>query len=246
MLPGAVYLRSQHSRLPEYLRRLTSYPQMDIEYTFWQMFYLCVSPSRVYRTTSWHKQTKNQWARDDPAFVAILLFFMSVASLAYAVAFRLGGLNILKLMFWAVFFDFVTVGVVTATICWWISNRYLRIRNSLHSVDQNVEWLYSFDIHCNSFFPLFLMLYVLQFFLIPIILRPSFFATFIANTLYLFAISYYYHITFLGYNALPFLQNQVTFLYPIIPLFLLYVASIVFNFNFCVFVFSAYSFPYST
>ncbi len=51
-------------QLPEYVRRFFQYPQMDIDYTLWQMLYLCVSPSRVYRTTKYHKQTKNQWARD--------------------------------------------------------------------------------------------------------------------------------------------------------------------------------------
>lgn len=51
-------------QLPEYVRRLFQIPQMDIDYTLWQMLYLCVSPSRVYRTTKYHKQTKNQWARD--------------------------------------------------------------------------------------------------------------------------------------------------------------------------------------
>ena len=46
------------------MRRFFQYPQMDIDYTLWQMLYLCVAPSRVYRTTKYHKQTKNQWARD--------------------------------------------------------------------------------------------------------------------------------------------------------------------------------------
>ena len=38
-----------------------------------------------------------------------------------------------------------------------------------------VEWMYAFDIHCNSFFPLFLLLYVLQFFLLPFLLNGPFF-----------------------------------------------------------------------
>ncbi len=53
MLPGA---SSRVSIIPEYIRRIWNYPQMDIEYTFWQMFYLCCNPARVYRTTSWHKR----------------------------------------------------------------------------------------------------------------------------------------------------------------------------------------------
>lgn len=50
--------------MPEYVRRFFQLPQMDIDYTLWQMLNLCIAPSRVYRTTKYHKQTKNQWARD--------------------------------------------------------------------------------------------------------------------------------------------------------------------------------------
>merc|ERR1711871_787052 len=66
-----------------YLRRILHYRQMDFEYVFWQMWFLFCRPMKVYRSVKYHKQTKNQWARDDPAFVVVLIFFMSVASLAY-------------------------------------------------------------------------------------------------------------------------------------------------------------------
>jgi len=243
MLPGASPPRRRSyatTWLPEYIKRLGSYGQMDIEYTFWQMFYLCFNPSRVYRTTAWHKQTKNQWARDDPAFVAILIVFLSVASLAYSVAFKAGGFSIIKIMFWTVFIDFISIGLLVATLGWWISNKYLRMRNTIHSVEQNVEWLYAFDIHCNSFFPLFLILYVLQFFLVPLLLSTQFIATIFANTIYLVAFGYYYHITFLGYHALPFLQNTRFFLYPLVPLGICYFVSLILNFNVCVFVMNIY------
>ena len=56
MLPEVIGRTYSNSVLPEYIRRILHYPQMDIEYTFWQMFYLCWNPHRVYRTTSWHKR----------------------------------------------------------------------------------------------------------------------------------------------------------------------------------------------
>jgi len=31
-----------------------------------------------------------------------------------------------------------------------------------HSVEQDVEWLYAFDVHANAFFCSFLLTYVLQ------------------------------------------------------------------------------------
>ncbi|KYR02296.1 UNC-50 family protein [Tieghemostelium lacteum] len=227
--------------IPEYFRRIFHYPQMDIEYTFWIMFYLCFNPSRVYRNTSWHKQTKNQWARDDPAFVFILLLFMFVASMSYAITFHyLNFFHIIKTIFWSVFIDFILVGLIVATIGWYITNRFFRVSAHNHSVDQSVEWLYAFDIHCNSFFPFFIILYVFQFFLLPILLSNSFLSTLISNVMYFFGFVYYYHITFLGYNALPFLQHTVAFLYPIALIFTFCVLGVVFNINLTVVIMKFY------
>ncbi len=77
-------------------------------------------PKTNFMNNSLELETKNQWARDDPAFVAILIFFMSMASLAFAIAFRVNGfMNILKIVFWAVFVDFISIGVLIATIGWY-------------------------------------------------------------------------------------------------------------------------------
>jgi UNC-50 family len=38
-----------------------------------------------YRHTAYQKQTKNQWARDDPAFVVITSVLVAVAATAYCV-----------------------------------------------------------------------------------------------------------------------------------------------------------------
>mmetsp|Transcript_10282 Transcript_10282/g.18521 ORF Transcript_10282/g.18521 Transcript_10282/m.18521 type:complete len:265 (+) Transcript_10282:41-835(+) len=207
------------SRLPEYLRRALNVPQMDLDYTFWQMIYLCRSPSRVYRTTKYHKQTKNQWARDDPGFVTILVLFMTCSSIAYAVAFhRTGFGTILRSILYSVFIEFGLLGIIIASINWWLSNTYLRIDSASSSVgivEQKVEWLYAFDVHCNSFFPLFLMLYIVQYLLLLLILRQSLISVLISNSLYAFALSYYCYITFLGFDVLPFLQHTVIFLYPV-------------------------------
>ena len=44
---------------------------------------LCTSPKTVYRHTSYHKQTKNHWARDDPAFVVVCCALVAVTAVAY-------------------------------------------------------------------------------------------------------------------------------------------------------------------
>ena len=38
-----------------------------------------------YRHTSYHKQTKNQWARDDPAYVIICCCLVALAGTSYCV-----------------------------------------------------------------------------------------------------------------------------------------------------------------
>lgn len=42
-----------------------------------------------------------------------------------------------------------------------LANKYMRQYHS-HSVEQEVEWLYAFDVHANAFFCSFMVTYVLQ------------------------------------------------------------------------------------
>ncbi|KAI8824906.1 UNC-50 [Fimicolochytrium jonesii] len=217
--------RGSNRFFPTYLRRLFSFRQMDFEVALWEMLYLCISPERVYRNIKYHKQTKNQWARDDPAFMAILFFCLTTSAIAYGVVYSVGFGGLLRLILWMVFIDFLLVGAVVATALWAFTNRFL-LQHNPHSVQQSVEWAYAFDVHCNSFFPMFLVTYVLQLFFIPIVTKNNWISLFVGNTMYLVATSYYVYITFLGYKALPFLKNPVVFLYPIGLLFIIYIFSL--------------------
>lgn len=84
---------SATTKTSKYLRRLVKFRQMDFEYAFWQMLYLFVAPQKVYRNFGYRKgltrlisswwfivkpshrlpETKSQFARDDPAFLVLLL-----------------------------------------------------------------------------------------------------------------------------------------------------------------------------
>lgn len=55
----------------------------------------------------------------------------------------------------------IAVAAVTCDVCSYFANKYMK-HYSPHGVEQEVEWLYSFDVHCNSFFCSFLITYVLQ------------------------------------------------------------------------------------
>lgn len=68
---------------------------------------------------------------------------------------------------------------------------------------------------------------VLQFFLVPLVLREGLVPLILANTLYVVALSWYWYLTHLGYRALPFLSNTEVFLFPIAAIVLLYVTMLV-------------------
>ncbi len=51
--------------------------------------------------------------------------------------------------------------IPTFEICSYFANKYMK-HYTPHGVEQEVEWLYAFDVHCNSFFCSFLITYVLQ------------------------------------------------------------------------------------
>lgn len=222
MLPTASKGRSSSSAsrsnnmFSQYLRRIVKWQQMDIEYTFWQMLHLCTSPKVVYQHTKYHKQTKNQWARDDPAFVVISTLLLVVAVSAYCAAYDHSIAHAVYVIISVLLFHFLVTGALLSTFCWFLTNSYLREEapNS-HVVEQRVEWLYAFDVHCNSFFPMFVLLYVIHYFLSPLLVAHGFIPVLLSNLLFMVAACYYHYLNFLGYDVLPFLERTTFFLYPI-------------------------------
>lgn len=53
--------------------------------------------------------------------------------------------------------------------------------------ESKIEWAYAFDLHCNGFFAIYIWLYVLQLFLLPLIIGPKWISLFLGNSLYLAA-----------------------------------------------------------
>ena len=229
------------STASEYLRRVLRYQHMDFEYTTWQMLYLCVNPTRIYRTTTYHSRTKHQWARDDPAFVVVTLYLLMVAALSWCLTFGASGAEVVANLLYVVCVDFFALSALLATAGWWVGNTYLNdavtgttewsAGTGVGLQPETVEWRYAFDVHCNAFFPLFLLLYVLQFLLLPLLLRDGHLATLLSNTLYLAAFSAYHYLTFLGYSELPFLRRCEYFVYPIAPIVVVYVLFLLLNIN---------------
>lgn len=193
----------QSSQLSQYLRRLVRVSQWDIDYTLYQLIYSCRAPQRVYKLTLHRKQTKNQWARDDPSFVVFLLAVLLASAVAHGIAY---GVTSPLSYFWLVqqsWISFFVWGLALSTGIWAGVNQYARSSVPLpHSVEQKVEWLYSWDVHCNSFVPVLLLAHILHYFLLPLIMAEGIVAVLAGNTLYAVAGCYYLYVTFWGYAGM--------------------------------------------
>ncbi|WKY02245.1 hypothetical protein Q1695_015899 [Nippostrongylus brasiliensis] len=218
---------SAWAKLTRFARRFVHFKQMDFEFASWQMLYLLIQPQKVYRNFLYRKRTKDQFARDDPAFLVLLSLSLFFSSVFYAVALGLTMWSFVKFFLWVVFIDCIGVGVVVATVLWWFSNRFLR-----KVQDQDVEWGYCFDVHLNAFFPMLILLHVLLPIIYPTLVdSPFFLPTALGNTIWFIAAVYYVYITFLGYTALPILHRTQYFLYPMTFLFISWVATITAGWN---------------
>ncbi|KAJ1408055.1 UNC-50 [Ochromonadaceae sp. CCMP2298] len=175
---------------------------MDFEAAFDQVLtLLSPEPGEIYTSFYYRKQTKNQWARDDPAFIVIQAMFVAISSLAFAVAFRHPSFwGYLWSTLYSLLFDWLLVGFIVTSTCTHVANKYMR-QNHAHSVEQEVEWLYAFDVHANAFFCSFIITYVVQYFLLPILLSRSVFSCVLSNALYAVATIWYAYITHLGYRG---------------------------------------------
>jgi hypothetical protein len=105
-------------RFPDYARRLLDFKQMDFESAFDQILTLLSrDPNKVYTSFYYRKQTKNQWARDDPAFAVISAVFVAIGTLAYAVAFHNFSMwGYLWSMIYAVVVDWMFIGELSGNI----------------------------------------------------------------------------------------------------------------------------------
>ncbi|KDR68357.1 hypothetical protein GALMADRAFT_1040817 [Galerina marginata CBS 339.88] len=227
-------------RLPVIFRRLHRLQQMDFELAAWQLTYLCLAPRRVYRNVYFHKQTKNTWARDDPAILVLIGACLCVSAIAWGVVYSYRIIDMISIAFFMIARDFLLSGVVVATIIWFTANRLL-LSPPTHSspADSKVEWAYAFDVHTNAFFPLYLALYLAQLFLLPIILKDNWVCLWVGNTLYLAAFTQYTYGIYLGLNALPFLVRSELLLSPLLPIFTAYIVSLL-GFNVAQHVLQAY------
>jgi hypothetical protein len=82
--------------------------------------------------------------------------------------------------------DFALVGLVIATSAWFLAKRFLKGKRTVGvSLDvisgvggEELEFGYCFDVHCNAFFPVFVWLYVVQYLVMPLLIKDLWYFSF--------------------------------------------------------------------
>ena len=236
---SAIMYRVALQRRFLYIKRIFKIKHMDFEFALWQMLYLFIAPKKVYRNFSYHQETKRQWARDDPAFLVLLAIWLLITSIIFGLVVKLGFFGIVKLLFWSIFIDCIGFGLLVAGVLSLLVNRYLRFPGG-EKHKEKIEFGYAFDVHLNAFFPLLVLLHLVQLIYLPF-RYDSFWGRFIGNTVWLGALIYYFYITFLGYSCLPFLRGTVLLLTPVFGLVLFYFVSLFYeSLNFSEMLFTIY------
>ncbi|KAI5855256.1 UNC-50 family-domain-containing protein, partial [Tricharina praecox] len=199
-------------RLPVFFRRIFKYPQMDFEVAIWEMTSLIIAPKKVFKAIYYHvSKSSSSWG------------------LAYTPTFS----SIVRLVFSLVFLHFLLTSLVFATAGYYLCGKFLKVppsgrlpRAGIVTGDGDLEFMYCFEISVRAFFPVWVFLYVVQFLMMPLLKNDYWISIFLGNSLYLIAFSFYSVITFLGYNALPFLHHTEVLLFPVVVLVILWATSL--------------------
>lgn len=206
------------AQLKKLVRRLGKPHTLDFETAIWEVFHLIVNPRKMYRSNYTYKHNgRTSHSRDDPSFLILVTGFLCASAIAWGATYSPNLWDIVKLIFYMVVFDFYVSGVVISTVTWLVSNKLFNPAFNItlafspaskYSVNY-IDWTFCFDVHCNSFLIIWCLLYLLQFFLLPVLtMKDSFFAMLLGNSLYFGSIGHYFIITFYGFNSLPFVSNS--------------------------------------
>ncbi|KAG8803979.1 hypothetical protein FRC20_001816 [Serendipita sp. 405] len=196
---------------------------MDFERAIWELGTLIVMPRKVYRNVYFQKQTKNKWARDDPAFPILLCGLLVCSAISWSIVKNFPFIGVLGFCIKVLLRDFVLAALCASSVIWLLTNIFM---TSSGMTESKIEWAYAFDLHCNGFFAIYIWLYVLQLFLLPLIIGPKWISLFLGNSLYLAAFLQYFYVVYLGLSVLPFLRRTNLFLVPLLPIVCTYILSL--------------------
>jgi hypothetical protein len=189
---------------------------MELDSALSQMWSLLSGSNLVSKMNKARKNTKNHYYRDDPGFMMIQVFFLTVTTIAYGLAMKARLPLVVYNVIYQLAINYVTVGALVATATWSIANNFLMGGGQLHEIRKEVDWQHGYDIHCNAYFVYFFWTHVVQFALLPFIVEDTFFAQILGNTIFVVGVVAYCYTSFQGYLDLPTLVRQQVLMYPAI------------------------------
>lgn len=167
----------------EKLYWLFSISSIFADFYFWQLQLINFLFQQICHFFS-KTETKSQFARDDPAFLVLLIlcvfgkligfpckrpilfdisvnkmiFFIVVTSIGFTWTLDLTIGQTIYCILYIIVVDVIIIGILTTTFTWFVANRYLREGNT----EADIEWGYCFDVHLNAFFPSLVLLHFVQ------------------------------------------------------------------------------------
>ncbi|KAL9084174.1 MAG: hypothetical protein Q9159_005363 [Coniocarpon cinnabarinum] len=228
---------------PKILKRMFKFPQMDFEVAIWEMTHLMVAPRKVFRNLYYQRQTKSPNTPHDPALPYLTLLFQLLAGLAWSLAYSpshtiaiLSSFLLIQSTGYVLLLSTLSFYLIPKLFGpggllrdWQLgsSGRTLlgkRRRGLFRNMPVGEDgegggfgWGYAFDVSLRSYVPLLIYLSLLQFLLMPLISTPSghtYLSATLSNVIHGIAFTHALYVMFLGYSALPFLQNTQVLLVP--------------------------------
>ncbi|KVH93312.1 UNC-50-like protein, partial [Cynara cardunculus var. scolymus] len=162
----------------------------------------------VFHSSSSSAETKNQWARDDPAFIVVCILLLAVTTLAYCATF-LTNTYLLE--------ETPNSHVVEQRVEWQVHELTFPL---FFSVNILANWNFEnvLPTGCTHSMCTVIPSSLLHFFLSPLLVAHGFIPLLLSNVILMVAVSYYHYLKLFRHifcAVLPFLEKTTLFLYPI-------------------------------
>lgn len=96
--------------LMDYIKKVYHFSQIDFYSAYIQLMY-CFKPHELNEIARIRKHLKNQWARDDPGFVIVIMLNILVTSFSYCLAYnrldRLLNMFVIQFLFFFIFLGII-------------------------------------------------------------------------------------------------------------------------------------------
>lgn len=234
-LPLPVTQTDRINKLKKFFRKVVKFNQMDFQFASWQICYLFMAPQKLSKIFRARKQSKSQYARDDPAFLVFCISILLLESVVFGISFKLTFYKYLKFLFIFILCNFLGIGCIITTFIWSLTNTILNFGGN------HIEWGYSFDIHINALFVPLVFHQLMQIVYYFWSNNYPYLIMILGNTIYGLSAIYYNYITFLGYNIINPLESSKLLLAPIPWILLFYILFIIFNINIAGLLFYLYT-----